>query len=127
MRRSAKLLTALAVIAASATIVLWNTGAQSAPPALGVADAKREAHEWSGRDVTVRGNVVEGSIREEGSRVVEFVIADAFEKMRVAYNQTPPDSFGAKEVVVRGQLWVAQDGVPFLEARTIQVGCASKY
>lgn len=127
MRRLAKLLVALLVVGASVAVVLWNSTAETAPPALSVADAKRNAAPLEGRDVTVRGSVVEGTIVMDGGRVAAFVMGDIAEKISVHYNRTPPDNFGSKEVVVHGSLHVGSDGVPWLEATTIQVGCASKY
>lgn len=126
MRRRAKLLTALILVSASATLILWNTGAAAPSPAMGVSDAKWKAHALEGQEVTIRGTIELGSIKESEGRVQEFVVADEFEKLLVRFNQTPPDNFGAKEVMAKGHL-VIEDGVPVLIAESIQVGCASKY
>lgn len=115
------------VVLVAGVVLLWVTSAQSAPPALGVTDAKRQAETLEGKSVNVRGNILEGTIVEQDGRVLEFVIGDAFERLRVDYNQTPPDNFGAKEVVVKGVLALDADGHPFLHASSIQVGCSSKY
>lgn len=127
MRRRSKLLVALLLISASTGLILWQTQAAGAPAALGVSDAKWQAESLSGEEVSVRGNVVAGTIVEDGPRVVSFIVADAQEQLYVFYNQTPPDSFGAKEVVVKGTMSVDAEGVPVLQAGSIFVGCASKY
>ncbi len=127
MRRKAKLLVALIVVAASAGLVLWNTSSTAGSPAMGVSEAKHKAETLQGDSITVRGTVVAGSIVEDGARVVEFVVGDGTEQLRVLFNRTPPDNFGAKEVVVDGTMDVGADGVPLLRADEIKVGCASKY
>ena len=127
MRRRNKVFATLFVVAAALTLIFLNTGAQTASSALAVSDAKRQAAELDGRVVTVRGTVVEGTLVESGSRLVEFVIADASERLRVEFNDTAPDNFGVKEVVVKGELLVGDDSVPYLVAHEIKVGCASKY
>lgn len=127
MRRPAKLLTALLVVSAALGLIAWNTSAQTAPPALSVSDAKRQAADLAGTEVSVRGTVVEGSIVQDASVVVSFVVADSFERLRVQFGQTPPDNFGVKEVVVRGSLGQDAQAVVVLEAHSIQVGCSSKY
>jgi len=127
MRRRTKFFVALLLIAASLALVLWNASAATAPPALTVTDAKYRAIEHPQTDATVRGNVVEGSIVEVDGRVVSFQVEDGRERLPVTYNATPPDNFGAKQVVVRGTLAVDDHGLPVLQAQTIQVGCASKY
>lgn len=124
MRRRAKLLVALLLVAGSLTLVLWNTQAQAAAPALAVSDAKYRA---PGDVVVVRGTVVEGSIVESGGMLHSFVVEDTHERMRVDYAAPPPDNFGAKQVVVHGTVRHAEDGTPYLEGSAIQVGCASKY
>lgn len=126
MRRRAKLLTALFLVGAAGALVLWNTGAAAPTPALGVSDAKWKALSLEGREVNVRGNIVQGSILEADGRVLEFIVADDFEQLRVLFNQTPPDNFGAKEVMAKGRITLV-DGLPVLEASSLQVGCASKY
>lgn len=127
MHPRAKLLTTLLILAAAAALILWNARAQAAPPALGVSDAKRQAEQHLGREVSVRGSVVEGSILQEGSTVLSFVLADGSERLLVRYNQTPPDNFGVKEVVVRGVLAQDAQSAIVLHATAIQVGCSSKY
>lgn len=127
MQRRTKILSVLFVLGGAALLIFANTGAQSAASALGVADAKHQAASLAGREVTVRGTVVEGTISESDSRLVEFAMADAQERLRVVYNDTAPDNFGPKEVVVIGTLYLQEDGVPYLAAREIKVGCASKY
>lgn len=127
MRRRAKVLSVGFVIAGAFALILLSTGAQPAVAAMGVADAKLQASALAGQEVTVRGTVVEGTMLESGSRLLEFVIADPAERMRVLFNETTPDNFGVKEVVVTGELVLQDDGVPYLMAREIKVGCASKY
>ena len=126
MRRRAKVITALFLVVAAAALIFWNTGTASPTPALGVSDAKWKAPTLEGREVNVRGNVVQGSIVEVDGKIVEFIVADDFEQLRVLYNQTPPDNFGPKEVMAKGEL-VIVEGVPVLQASSLQVGCASKY
>jgi cytochrome c-type biogenesis protein CcmE len=127
MRRRTKFVVALLLIAASLGLVLWNTGTAAAPPALTVSDAKFRALEHPDTEATVRGNVVEGSIVESGGRVASFLVEDGQERLLVFYNDTPPDNFGAKQVVVQGTLGLDDAGLPVLRATSIQVGCASKY
>lgn len=127
MRASAKLAAALFVVAASGLLIVWNTSAASAPPALGVSDAKRQYAVHQDREVSVRGTVVEGSLRELTPTEHHFVIADAFEQLRVVYRGILPDSFGVKEVVARGTLVEGDGAVVQLDATAIQVGCSSKY
>lgn len=127
MRRRSKLWITILVVALSATVVLWNSSADTAAPALGVSDARYQAAALDGQAVTVRGTVLEGSIVEDGPTLVEFVVADHLEQLRVVYGQNPPDNFGVKEVVLQATLVTGEDGTPYLEAHAIQVGCASKY
>lgn len=127
MRRTHKFLITSLVIGASALLIAWNTSAESARPALGVADAKREALALQGQPVAVRGTVLEGSIVMNGSLVESFVVADSEEQLLVWFGAPPPDSFGPKEVVVYGVLETDVSGVALLRAESIQVGCSSKY
>lgn len=127
MRRTQKLLITSLVIGAAVGLILWNTAAETAAPALGVAEAKRKAGEFSPTTVSVRGTVTPESIVVNGTKLESFVIADSLEQLQVLFNQTPPDNFGPKEVVVYGSLMTSEDGSVFLAAQSIQVGCSSKY
>lgn len=115
------------LLAASLGVVVWNTSASQVPEAIGVSDAKRQAQLLDGKPLSVRGVVLEGTIIEDEGRLKEFVLADEFEQLRVYYEGSPPDNFGAKDVVVEGTIQVQDDGVPVLNATQIKVGCASKY
>jgi cytochrome c-type biogenesis protein CcmE len=127
MRRNAKLIVAFLLVAASAGLVLWSTSAATTPPALGVSEAKQRAATLEGQTVTVRGNVVEGTIEESDGRVLSFVVEDHAERLRVLYGRPPPDNFGAKQVVLTGAFGFDAEGTPIFHAESIQVGCASKY
>lgn len=126
IRRQKFLVTGL-VVGAAALLILWNTSAQSATPALGVAEAKRDAPRLQGQAVAVRGTVVEGSIETNGSVVERFVLADSLEQLLVEFGKTPPDNFGPKEVVVYGVVEHSAEGRIVLHAQSLQVGCSSKY
>lgn len=127
MRRTQKLLITSLVVGAAVGLILWNTAADTAAPAIGVTEAKRKAGDYSPTQVAVRGTVLAESIQFNASRVESFVIADSLEQLQVSFNQTPPDNFGPKEVVVYGLLRTSEDGTVVLEAQSIQVGCSSKY
>jgi cytochrome c-type biogenesis protein CcmE len=127
MRRTQKLLITSLVIGAAVGLILWNTAAETTAPALGVAEAKRKASDYAPTTVAVRGTVVAESIRLNGTSLDSFVIADSLEQLQVRFNQTPPDNFGPKEVVVYGSLKSLADGSIVLDAQSIQVGCSSKY
>lgn len=127
MRRPHKFLITSLVIGASALLIAWNTSAESARPALGVAEAKRGALELQGQPVAVRGTVLEGSIVMNGTFVESFVVADAQEQLLVLFGAPPPDSFGPKEVVVYGVMDADASDAALLRAESIQVGCSSKY
>jgi cytochrome c-type biogenesis protein CcmE len=94
---------------------------------MGVTEAKRKAGSPDVTSVAVRGLVLAESIQVSGSTVQSFVIADSLEQLLVEFNQTAPDNFGPKEVVVYGSLGTKPDGTVVLTAQSIQVGCSSKY
>lgn len=127
MRRTHKLLVTSLVVGAAVGLIMWNTAADAAAPALGVAEAKRKASEYAPSTVSVRGTVLAESIQVNGTIVESFVIADSLEQLQVSFNQNPPDNFGPKEVVVYGALRTVDDGSVVLDAQSIQVGCSSKY
>jgi cytochrome c-type biogenesis protein CcmE len=118
MRRTQKLLVTSLVVGAAVGLILWNTAAETAAPALGVSEAKRKAADYETGAVAVLLN---------GSIVESFVIADSLEQLRVEYNQPPPDNFGPKDVIVYGMLRTTSEGTILLQATSIQVGCSSKY
>jgi cytochrome c-type biogenesis protein CcmE len=127
MRRTQKLLVTSLVVGAAVGLILWNTAAETAAPALGVSEAKRKAADYETGAVAVRGLVLADSILLNGSIVESFVIADSLEQLRVEYNQPPPDNFGPKDVIVYGMLRTTSEGTILLQATSIQVGCSSKY
>jgi cytochrome c-type biogenesis protein CcmE len=127
MRRAKKLLITGLVLVAAALVIAWNTSAQSADPALGVTAAKRAGLHGVDGEQSVRGTVLESSIVHEGGRLRSFVLSDGTEQLLVLYNQTPPDAFGPKDVMVKGHLDVDSEGRVVLQATNIQVGCSSKY
>lgn len=85
----------------------------------------RTSNGTSGKQVRLAGNVVPGSIvREEGSSVVRFNVADAGGSLPVVYSGTVPDIFGPDiEVVVEGK-YNANTG--FI-ADTMLAKCPSKF
>lgn len=78
-----------------------------------------------GKQVRVAGNVVDGSVvREEGSALVRFSIADAGGTLPVSYRGAVPDIFGSGiEVVVEGKY---APGTGFA-ADTMLAKCPSKF
>src|SRR5688500_6145734 len=98
MRRTHKFVITSLVVGAAVLLIMWNTAAETAAPALGVAEAKRKAGELSPTTVAVRGIVLAESIMLNGTVVESFVIADALEELHVEFGQNPPDNFGPKEV-----------------------------
>ena len=79
----------------------------------------------SGRQVRLAGNVVPGSIvREEGSSVVRFQVADPGGALAVVYKGAVPDIFGPDiEVVLEGKY---NPGTGFA-ADTMLAKCPSKF
>lgn len=127
MRRAQKILITLAVVGAASLLIVWNTSAQEARPAMSVTDAKKDAAQLQDRAVAVRGTVDAASIVLNGTLVERFVIGDGVEKLQVEFHQAPPDNFGPKDVVVNGRVLRNDDGTVVLFADSIQVGCSSKY
>lgn len=78
-----------------------------------------------GKHVRVAGNVVDGSVvREEGTAVIRFSIADAGGVLPVSYQGAVPDIFGPGiEVVVEGKYTL---GAGFA-ADTMLAKCPSKF
>lgn len=79
----------------------------------------------NGKQVRLAGNVVPGSIvREGGSSVVRFNVADAGGNLPVVYSGTVPDIFGPNiEVVVEGK-YTPNTG---FVADTMLAKCPSKF
>ena len=79
----------------------------------------------AGRQVRLAGNVVAGSIvREEGSSVVRFQVADAGGALPVVYRGAVPDIFGPDiEVVLEGKYNPATG----FAADTMLAKCPSKF
>lgn len=90
-----------------------------------VTEIKAQGSSLYGKTVRVNGVVVPGSIvREEGSFLVTFTIAEGGETLSVTYNGVAPDTFkDDAEVVVEGRL--SDSGV--FQADTLLAKCPSKY
>ena len=88
---------------------------------------------YDGREIEVKASVLEGSLVRNGTPVTFALVEDA-RTLEVRWDPASPlpdaevgGTIEGKNVVVRGTLARGDDGAPYLAAREMIVGCASKY
>lgn len=129
VRKAARLGLLLALVVAGGALAL----AGALPEGYrGVGDVLRESAALEGREVEIKGTVVEGSLVRD-VQPVRFLVGDGGATIDVRWDPALPlpdheagGTIEGKNVVVRGVL-AMEDGVPYVLAQDMQVGCASKY
>jgi cytochrome c-type biogenesis protein CcmE len=130
VRRGAKLLIVLALVAAGATLAY----AGAAPQAYKSVSEAAGDPSLVGQEVQVKASVVEGSVARNATPET-FRIADGSRELLVRWNPAIPlpdqeagGTVEGKNVVVAGTLMRdASTGQLYLQASSMSVGCASKY
>jgi cytochrome c-type biogenesis protein CcmE len=129
VKKGARLLVVLAFLGAGAALAF----AGAAPEGYkSVGDVARDPQAWAGRDVELKATIVPGSL-DRGNGTVTFLAADGAHELLVRWDPALPlpeheagGSLDGKSVVVSGVVGLGDEG-PFLLARDMKVGCASKY
>lgn len=129
MRRVWKVGLLLALVAAGGALAFAGASPEGY---LGVAAVATDPAAFAGKDVQLKGTVAEGSLARNATPLT-FVLTDGGASLPVRWDPArplPDDEAGGtvegKNVVVKGVVQTDASG-PFLLAREMQVGCASKY
>lgn len=129
MRKAVKLGLLLALVAAGGALAYAGAMPEGY---LGVEQVVAAPHDYAGKGVELKGTVVEGSLNRSGDSIA-FLLADGHAQLPVRWDPSQPlpdheagGTIEGKNVVVAGVVVQDASGV-HLVAKSMQVGCASKY
>lgn len=129
MKKGAKLLLLLLLVGAGGALAYAGAMPEGYQA---VGDVVLDPARWQGREVGLKATIVPGTL-DRAAEPVRFLVGDGAHTLEVRWDPARPlpdheagGTIEGRNVVVHGVLMEDENG-PFLLARDMQVGCASKY